>query len=106
MTSNEPRNPFYFLLLLASFLFVFTALAYGVVPVLEQKAVEAGQAPPPSPFRQSLGSDGWKWLIYELAAMSVFAVLSMGLDRFRSLKKERASATISPSAEIPPPANP
>jgi hypothetical protein len=102
MHSSEPRNPFYFLLLLASFLFVVTALAYGVVPVLEQKAAEAGQPPPPSPFRASLGSDGWKWLIYELAAMTVFAILSMGLDRIRSLKKERASATISQSAESPP----
>ena len=38
----EPRNPFYILLLLISVTFVMTALAYAVVPVLEQKAKEAG----------------------------------------------------------------
>jgi|SRR6266849_4792317 len=89
MSQPEPRNPFYFLLLLASFLFVVTALAYGVIPLLEQKAAEAGQPPPPSTFRSALRADGWKWLLYELAIMIVFGFLSMGLDRLRSLKKER-----------------
>ena len=40
MSTSEPRNPFYLLLLAASLLFVATALAYGVVPVLEEKAAE------------------------------------------------------------------
>jgi hypothetical protein len=95
MAQLEPRNPFYLLLLLASFLFVATALAYGVVPVLEEKAAAAGQRPPPSPFRQALRKDGWKWLLYELALMAGFAFLSMGLDRLRSLQRERAEATIA-----------
>jgi hypothetical protein len=86
---REPRNPFYLLLLLASLVFVATALAYGIVPVLEQKAREAGQAPPPSPFRAGLHADGPIWLLIELAVMMVFGFLSMGLDRLRSLKKER-----------------
>lgn len=90
MQSSEPRNPFYLLLLLASLLFVATALAYALIPVLEEKAVEAGQVPQPSAFRDALRTDGWKWLLYELGAMILFAVLSMGLDRLRSLKKERA----------------
>ena len=38
VTTAEPRNPLYLLLLLASLLFVVTALAYAVVPTLEQKA--------------------------------------------------------------------
>src|SRR5436853_631937 len=42
MPQPEPRNPFYFLLLAASLLFVVTALAYAVVPVLEEKARDAG----------------------------------------------------------------
>ena len=88
MRQAEPRNPFYLLLLIASLLFVITCLAYGLMPVLEQKAAEAGQRPPPSPFREALDADGWKWLFYELAAMIVFAALSMGLDRYRSLHKE------------------
>jgi hypothetical protein len=96
---REPHNPFYLLLLLASLLFVLTALAYGVIPVLEQKAAEAGQAPPPSPFRDSLRRDGGTWLLCELAAMTILGLASMGLDRLRSLKKQHAEATIAPPAD-------
>ena len=92
---SEPRNPFYLLLLLASLLFVVTALAYAVVPALEEKAKEAGEMPPPSPFRDALRTDGWKWLLVEVATMVVLGLLSMGLDRLRTLKKEREDARIS-----------
>jgi hypothetical protein len=102
MSQSEPRNPFYLLLLLASVLFVITALAYALVPLLEQKLAETGQAPPPSPFRDTLRTDGWLWVLYELAAMVVFGLLSMGLDRLRSLQKERTEATISPAEYQPP----
>jgi hypothetical protein len=102
MSSQEPRNPFYFLLLLASLLFVVTALAYAVVPVLEEKAREAGQAPPPSPWRDALRADGWRWLLYEVAAMIVFGLLSMGVDRLRRLQKERAAATMPPPSDPSP----
>lgn len=88
----EPRNPFYILLLLISLAFVLTALAYAVVPVLEQKAREAGEEPPPSPFRDSLRESGWKWLLYEVAAMVVAGLLSMGLDRWRRYRQENISA--------------
>ncbi len=97
MSQTEPRNPFYFMLLLASLLFVATALAYGVIPVLEENARQAGQAFTPLPFSNALHANGWKWLLYELAAMVVFAFLSMGLDRQRSLKKEAVANTIPPS---------
>jgi formate hydrogenlyase subunit 3/multisubunit Na+/H+ antiporter MnhD subunit len=93
-TAKEPRNPLYLLLLAASILFVVTALAYAVVPVLEEKAKEAGQMPPPSPFRDALRADGWKWLLLEVAAMMIFGLASMGLDRWRHLKRERAQAGI------------
>jgi hypothetical protein len=96
MPQAEPRNPFYLLLLLASLLFVVTALAYGVVPILEEKAAEAGNPPPPSPFRDALRGEGWKWLIYEVAAMALFGFLSMALDRLRSLKKEQSALKNSP----------
>ena len=89
MSNPEPRNPFYMLLLLASVLFVGTALAYALVPSLEEKAAEAGQVPPQSTFRDALHSDGWRWLLYEVAAIVVLSALCMGLDRLRSLKKER-----------------
>ena len=102
MQQMEPRNPFYLLLLLASLFFVITALAYAVVPVLEEKAMRAGQPPPPSPFRDALRSDGWLWLLGEVAVMTVLGVLSMGLDRLRTLQKSRAEATIPPSPPVPP----
>lgn len=96
---SEPHNPFYLLLLLASVLFVATALAYGVVPVLEEKAAEQGNAPPPSAFRDALRANGPRWLLYQFAAMTVLAVASMGLDRLRALQKKKTEATIPPSSE-------
>lgn len=100
--SSEPRNPFYLLLLLASLLFAITAVAYAVIPTLEQKAAEAGHPPPPSELRDRLRQDGAAWLLYELGGMAIFAVLSMGLDRLRSLQKERAVATMPPNDPAAP----
>ncbi len=96
---KEPHNPFYILLLLSSLLFVITALAYAFVPILEDKAAKAGQIPPPSPFRDALRNDGWKWLLYELGLMTFFGFASMGLDRFRRLKKEKSMAKMPESQE-------
>jgi hypothetical protein len=96
MAQPEPRNPFYTLLLLASLFFVITALAWAIVPTLEEKARAAGQPPPQSEFRDLLRDNGGDWLLYEVAAMIVFGVLSMGLDRLRRLQKERNPATIAP----------
>jgi len=98
----EPRNPFYILLVVVSLLFVVTALAYAVVPTLEQKAAEAGQTPPPSPFRDALRSDGWLWLLYEGAGIVVLALLSMGLDRLRRWKNPPAPAIMPEPAPIDP----
>jgi hypothetical protein len=102
MTSTEPRNPLYLLLLLASLLFVATALAYAVVPVLEQKATDAGQPPPPSEFRDALRNDGWRWLLYEVGAVVVLSIASMTVDRLRTLQKQRAEVTIPPAKEEKP----
>jgi hypothetical protein len=102
MPPREPRNPLYFLLLIASLLFVVTALAYAVVPVLEEKARDAGQAPPPSPWRDALRRDGWQWLLVEVAAMIVLGLSSMGLDRRRRLQRERAEAKMPPPSEPHP----
>ena len=87
-TPKEPPNYLYALLLVASLAFVVTALAYAVVPVLEEKARDAGQIPPPSPFRDALRTDGWKWLLFELAAMILLGVASMALDRWRRWRRE------------------
>jgi len=93
--NTEPRNPFYFLLLLLSLVFVVTVLAYLFIPMIEDKARAAGEIPPPSAFRAALRNHGWLWLLCELAAMIVFGLASMALDRWRRLQNERASATIS-----------
>jgi bacteriorhodopsin len=102
MTTHEPRNPLYLLLLLASLLFVVTALAYAVVPTLEQKAIDAGQPPPPSAFRAALRKDGWRWLLYEVGAVVVLSVASMTVDRLRTLQKQRGKVTIPPVPEENP----
>jgi len=102
MTTREPRNPLYLLLLLASLVFVVTALAYAVVPTLEQKAKDAGQPPPPSEFRNALRKDGWRWLLYEVGAVVVLSVASMAVDRLRTLQKQRGEATIPPMREEKP----
>jgi hypothetical protein len=101
MPPPEPRNPFYPLLLLAGVLFAVTALAYALVPTLEQHAADAGRPPPPSALRDALRSDGWLWLLYELAALVLCCALSMGLDRLRSLKKARAAATMPSAPDRP-----
>jgi hypothetical protein len=93
-TSKEPRNPLYLLLLLAGLVFAVTALAYAIIPILEQKASDAGNPPPPSPWRDSLRSDGWKWLLVEVAVLIVLGVASMVWDRLRTLQKDRAAATM------------
>jgi hypothetical protein len=68
---------------LASIAFVITALSYAVVPVLEEKAGEAGRPSPPSPIRDAFRRDGWLWLLIEAGAVAVLALCSMGLDRWR-----------------------
>ncbi len=93
----EPRNPLYLLLLLASLVFVITALAYAIIPVLEQKAIAAGQPPPPSEARDLLRAHGGTWLLWEVGVMIVLGLASMALDRVRSLKKERDQRTIPPA---------
>jgi len=96
VTNTEPRNPLYLLLLLASLLFVVTALAYAIVPTLEQKAADAGKPPPPSEFRDALRKDGWRWLLYEVGAVVVLSVASMAVDRLRTLQKPCGKVTIPP----------
>jgi hypothetical protein len=93
---REPRNPFYVLLLVVSELFVVTALAWAIVPTLEDKARAAGQVVPPSPFRDFLRDHGGTCLLIEVAAMIALGLLSMGLDRLRRLQNETKAPTIPP----------
>ena len=100
----EPRNPLYLLLLLASLLFVVTALAYAIVPLVEDKALERGVVPPPSAVRAALRKEGGKWLLYELAGMVVLGLASMGLDRhrLRRLQKTPAEGRMSANPDVSP----
>lgn len=91
-SADEPRNPLYLLLLVIGVLFIITALAYAVVPVLEQRARDLGQPVPPSPFRDALRRDGWRWVLYEVAALVAVGLLSMALDRYRRWRRESTRA--------------
>jgi hypothetical protein len=66
------------------------------------KAEEAGADVPKEGFHQLIKRYGIWWVVYEVGALVVLSLLSMGLDRLRSLKKERAAKTIS-SNERPSP---
>jgi hypothetical protein len=103
MAPPEPRNPFYALLLAFSFLLVVSALALTLLPALEDRARDAGAEVPPSPFRDTLRSDGWRFLVFAAAGVVLFAVASMGLDRLRRLKKERCQGTITSTPTNAPP---
>lgn len=89
MPPKEPRNPFYLLLLIVGLVFIVTVLAYAVIPVIEQKAMDAGQMPPPSPFRDALRNDGWKWVLGEVVLLVILGLASMGLDRWRRWQAEK-----------------
>jgi type II secretory pathway component PulF len=97
MSHRETRNPFYPLLLIASLLFVINALAWAIVPAIEDNARALGQPLPRSELRELLRDHGGEWLLFEVAAMIVFGLLSMGLDRRRRLQKQRTERTIPPS---------
>jgi len=63
------------------------------------KAERAGGDVPNEGFHQLIKTQGVWWLLYEVAAIAILSLLSMGLDRLRSLKKERAARTIPPADE-------
>jgi hypothetical protein len=88
-SQSEPRNPFYLLMLIVGMIFIMTVLAYIVVPVLEEKAKDAGTMPPESPFRDALRHDGYRWVLAEVVLLVILGLLSMGLDRYRRWQQER-----------------
>jgi hypothetical protein len=102
MSSPTTRNPLYILLLLVGAVFVVTAFAYAVIPVLEQKAIDQGELPPPSAFRDALRADGWRWLLWEVGVLVVLSIASMVADRLRGLQKPPSGDLISPDKRIDP----
>ena len=85
--NKEPRNWFYSLLNFASLAFVVTALAYAIVPVLEQKAEAVGDPAPPSAFRAALREHGWWLLLVEVGVVVFLGLAAMALDRWRQTKQ-------------------
>jgi heme/copper-type cytochrome/quinol oxidase subunit 2 len=100
MSQSEPRNPLYLLLLLVGLLFVITLLAVVLVPIMMERAQQAGGDVPKEGFHQLIKRDGIWWVVYELIALVVLSILSMGLDRLRSLQKERAAKKIPSDQQI------
>jgi heme/copper-type cytochrome/quinol oxidase subunit 2 len=100
MSQSEPRNPLYLLLLLVGLLFVITLLAVVLVPIMMERAQQAGGDVPKEGFHQRIKRDGIWWVVYELIALVVLSILSMGLDRLRSLQKERAAKKIPSDQQI------
>src|SRR5262245_53054193 len=100
MSLPASRNPLHLLLLIVGVVFVGTALAYAIIPVLEQKATDAGEPPPPSEFRDMLRTDGWRWLLFEAAILLVLGLASIIYDHLRGLQKAPKANTIPP--EQPP----
>src|ERR1051325_5824823 len=100
---SEPRNPFYLLLLIVGMIFIVTVLAYAVIPVIEQRAMDAGSMPPPSPFRDELRENGWMWVLGEVALLVILGLASMGLDRWRRAQQERDNPPAT-KVDSPPPA--
>jgi hypothetical protein len=96
----QQRNPLYLLLLVVGLAFAVTAFACALLPVLEQKAIDAGEQPPPSAFRDALRENGWRWLLWELAVLIVVGVASMVWDHLRGLESNAPPGTISPSVSV------
>lgn len=107
-TNTEPRNPLYLALLVVSLLFVLTALAYAIIPTLQERAVEAGAIVPESAFRDSLKKNGGKWLLWQLGGMFVLGLASMWVDRQRLRRLQNASegVTMPPQSSAQQPSPP
>src|SRR5688500_6292214 len=99
-TKTEPHNPLYLLLLLASLVFVLTALAYAIIPVMEERAIQAGAHVPPSAVRARLRGNGWRWLLGEVVVMIVLGLASMWVDRQRLRRLKNANEAGTMPAQV------
>ncbi len=82
-TPTKPRRNWFFTLLIpASAAFAITAVALAVIPVIEDRAIQAGVAPPASDLREALRRDGWMWLLVETAVVIVLSMCAMIWDWF------------------------
>jgi hypothetical protein len=84
----QRRNWFFTLLIPASIAFAVTAIGLAVVPVLEDRAKQAGSPPPESAIRDALRRDGWLWLLIETGVVIVLSLAAMTWDWMQNQDKE------------------
>lgn len=100
--ADRPRkplfpNPFYFVLLIASTLFVMTALAYVVSPWVGADAAGVRQAAKAGSASQALADwldrNGPLALGIEFVLMLIFALLAMATDHWFPAKVKRSGSS-------------
>lgn len=81
---NQPpvqrRNWFFTLLIPVSIVFAVTAIALAVIPVIEERAAQAGNPPPHSAMRDALRRNGWIWLLIEAGVVTALSLAAMMWD--------------------------
>ena len=103
MSQSEPRNPFYVLLMLVSLLFVVTALAVALVPVLEDKAGKRAARRPRPPSARPCVTTAGTGCSTRSPCMVLLGILSMDLDRLRTLQKAALGGHNSTVRKFEPP---
>lgn len=83
----EPRNWFFTGVQIVGVVFIITALAYAVVPVLEDKLAESGVDVPPSPLPTALRKHGWIWLLVQVGLLAVLSFAAMAYDRWCQIRR-------------------
>ena len=80
MSKQQPRNPFYFLLVLAGIVFTITACGYAVMSVRGGQ----GLAEPESDHTllRFLEDHGFTALMIELAVLALATIAAIGTDEF------------------------
>ena len=82
--TNSSVNPFYALVVLTGVAFAVTALAYVVALVVsESPRGDVANAGMDSPVLRFFEQRGESLMLWEAGALTVAAVLAMGLDRWR-----------------------
>ena len=68
----------------AGVVFVITALAYAIIPTLEDRAAAGGNVPPPSAVREALRENGWWWLLIQAGVLVILSIAAMVSDARRT----------------------
>jgi hypothetical protein len=87
MSEKPRRNWFFTLLIPASAAFAITAVALAVIPVIEERAAQAGRPAPTTGLRAALRQDGWLWLLVETGVVIVLSMAAMTWDWLKQDKE-------------------